>query len=229
MKCRQAASRYHGTWGEEGLCRPCVLALEPSVRRKVLRELHPAERKRWQLDELAERIREKDQARGGEAARRPARPSGSDADRRYTEPYRRRDPPATPPRDSDRNERRDHSRVFAELPVRLTVAGGSGRAASPLHGRTFRTVSKDLSAGGIRIQVRDPALLEIPAGCRLRLEIAVPGDTATVHGAGVVHNVVRTGRGRDTGYLCVQFDPLAGGDAELLRRLLARRRSPRPG
>ncbi len=227
MKCRKAPSRYHGTWGEEGLCRPCILVMEPSVRRKVLRDLHPAERKRWQLDELAERAREKDQARGEEPSRPTSRSTSTGVAQRYTEPYRHQEThPAAPSRNSDRHERRDHSRAFAELPVRFTVGSGTGRTSSQLHGRTFQSVSKDLSAGGIRIQVRDPVLFEIPAGCSLRLEIAVPGGASLVRGTGVVHNVVRTGQGRDTGHLCVQFDPLAGDATETLRRFLGRGRAP---
>ncbi|MDF1555023.1 MAG: PilZ domain-containing protein [Deferrisomatales bacterium] len=227
MKCRKAPSRYHGTWGEEGLCRPCILAMEPAVRRKVLRELHPAERKRWQLDELAERARKKEQPRGEEPSRPTPGPARTGAGQGYTEPYRHReDHPATPRRDSDRHERRDHSRVFAELPVRFTVFGGTERPSSPLHGRTFRSVSKDLSAGGVRIQILDPALFEIQAGCGLRLEITVPGGASLVRGTGVVHNVVRTSQGRDAGHLCVQFDPLGGDDTETLRRFFTRGRSP---
>ena len=226
MKCRKAPSRYHGTWGEEGLCRPCILVMEPSVRRKVLRELHPAERKRWQLDELAERAREKDQSRGEGPTSPTSKSSSTGVAQRYTEPCQHREShPAAPRRDSDHHERRDHSRAFAELPVRFTVAGGTERTSSPLHGRTFRSVSKDLSAGGVRIQILDPVLFEIPAGCSLRLEIAVPGGAPLVRGTGVVHNVVRTGQGHDKGHLCVQFDPLAGDDTEALRRFLGRSRA----
>ncbi|MHB8763448.1 MAG: hypothetical protein ACYDA8_03770 [Deferrisomatales bacterium] len=52
MKCRKAPSRYYGKWGDEGLCRPCVEQMPPDVRLKVLRDMHPEERKRWHLDGL---------------------------------------------------------------------------------------------------------------------------------------------------------------------------------
>ena len=229
MKCRKAPSRYYGTWGEEGLCRPCILGMEPSVRRKVQRELHPAERKRWQLDDLAEQSREKELVRREEPGQPTTGPVSTGGARRYTEVYRHREPHPAARRDTDRHERRDHSRVFAELPIRFTVAVGTGRTSLPPHGRTFRSVSKDLSAGGIRIQILDTALFEVPAGCSLRLEITVPGGTSVVRGTGVVHNVVRTSSERDTGYLCVQFDPLSGDAAETLRRFLIRGRSPHSG
>jgi hypothetical protein len=53
MKCRKAVSRYYGKWGEEGLCRPCIEAMPSEIRLKVLRDLHPEDRKRWQMDNLA--------------------------------------------------------------------------------------------------------------------------------------------------------------------------------
>ena len=147
----------------------------------------------------------------------------------YTEPYRHREArPTAPRRDADRHERRDHTRLFAELPVRFTVVAGTGRTPSPLQGRSFRSVSRDLSEGGIRIQIRDPALFEIPAECHLHLEITVPDTAVLVHATGVVHNVVHTNRGRETGYLCVQFDSLSRADAETLGRFLTRSRSHRP-
>ncbi len=55
MKCRKELSRYYGTWGGEGLCRACILRMPAEVRRKVLRDMFPADRKRYQLDELLER------------------------------------------------------------------------------------------------------------------------------------------------------------------------------
>lgn len=55
MKCRKEPSRYYGIWGAEGLCRACILRMPPGVRRKVLRDMFPADRKRYQLDELLER------------------------------------------------------------------------------------------------------------------------------------------------------------------------------
>jgi hypothetical protein len=52
MKCRAATARYYGKWASEGLCRPCVLGMQAEIRLKVLRDMHPADRKRWQLDGL---------------------------------------------------------------------------------------------------------------------------------------------------------------------------------
>ena len=52
MKCRKAPSRYYGKWGEEGLCRECIERMPVRMRVRVLRDFHPEDTKRWQLDEL---------------------------------------------------------------------------------------------------------------------------------------------------------------------------------
>lgn len=50
MKCRAKAARYYGIWAAEGLCRPCVTAMPPEVRIKVIRDMHAEDRKKWQVD-----------------------------------------------------------------------------------------------------------------------------------------------------------------------------------
>ncbi len=50
MVCRERTARYYGSWANEGLCRPCVLDMEPEIRMKVIRDMHPADRLRWQAD-----------------------------------------------------------------------------------------------------------------------------------------------------------------------------------
>jgi hypothetical protein len=52
MKCRKAPSRYYGKWGEEGLCRKCIQRMPTKMRVRVLRDFHPEDSKRWQLDAL---------------------------------------------------------------------------------------------------------------------------------------------------------------------------------
>lgn len=73
MKCRAAPARYHGKWAEEGLCRPCVQAMRPDIRVKVLRDMHPEDRRRWQLDGLLA---------GGDAPRRGAGAASEEATER---------------------------------------------------------------------------------------------------------------------------------------------------
>ena len=67
MKCRSAPARYHGKWAGEGLCRPCILAMPVDIRLKVLRDMHPADRKRWQLDNLFAAGDDPRPARGAQA------------------------------------------------------------------------------------------------------------------------------------------------------------------
>lgn len=55
MACRKAPARYFGIWAQEGLCRRCILRMPPDIQAKVLRDMHPADRKRWQVDELFKR------------------------------------------------------------------------------------------------------------------------------------------------------------------------------
>jgi hypothetical protein len=50
MVCLVRTARYYGSWAEEGLCRVCVLGMEPEIRIKVLRDMHSADRLRWQVD-----------------------------------------------------------------------------------------------------------------------------------------------------------------------------------
>jgi hypothetical protein len=50
MVCLTRSARYYGKWAKEGLCRACVLEMEPEIRIKVLRDLHSADRLRWQAD-----------------------------------------------------------------------------------------------------------------------------------------------------------------------------------
>jgi hypothetical protein len=216
MKCRQAPSRYYGTWGDEGLCRECIQGLEPATRRKVLRELRPEERKRWQIDELAERVRKKEQAQREASQQQEV---AHRIDSRYTNPYRAQETPACPPPKlaDGRSERRRHTRTFAELQVRFYINGGCGRATAKLAGRAFRSTSKDISEGGIRLQVHESQLLDVPAGCGLRLEIALPFGIPVVRCTGVVRNVVRVSRGRDTGYLCIQFAAFTSNGADGIR------------
>jgi hypothetical protein len=52
MKCRKRDARYYGKWAEEGLCRSCVEQMGPSVRRRIIRDMHPEDRSRWKLDGL---------------------------------------------------------------------------------------------------------------------------------------------------------------------------------
>lgn len=50
MICFQRPARYFGSWAQEGPCKPCIDAMEPGVRLRVIRDMHAEYRKRWQLD-----------------------------------------------------------------------------------------------------------------------------------------------------------------------------------
>ena len=67
MKCRSAPARYYGKWAKEGLCRPCILGMPPDIRAKVLRDMDPADRSRWQIDALLSPAEGPRHARGAPA------------------------------------------------------------------------------------------------------------------------------------------------------------------
>ena len=50
MVCLERTARYYGIWAKEGLCRACLLEMGPGIRIKVIRDMHPADRLRWQAD-----------------------------------------------------------------------------------------------------------------------------------------------------------------------------------
>ncbi|GAB4258140.1 MAG: hypothetical protein Kow0092_05550 [Deferrisomatales bacterium] len=213
MKCRKAPSRYYGKWGAEGLCRACVQRMPGTVRRKVLRDMHGPDRKRWQLDDLLDRA-----APGPKRSRTARAPAPSP---------RPRPAPAKPPTASGQTasppspqERRRHRRVYAELPASFSLFPGSNRSGQ-LEGRVFRAVTKDLSRGGARLIVADPALFGLPFGCRLRLSIRVPGLPAGLRCVGVLRNVVKNRRGKDLGYLCLAFEALGVEGSRELQRFLS--------
>ena len=51
MICFTRVARYYGSWAEEeGVCRHCMLEMEPEIRFKVVRDMYPHDRQRWQDD-----------------------------------------------------------------------------------------------------------------------------------------------------------------------------------
>lgn len=101
-------------------------------------------------------------------------------------------------------DRRSHSRLKEKLPVSFSISPTSP-AAGQFQKRVFRSLSHDISVSGIRIQVQDRALLGLPLGCQLRLEIALPHPWGTIRCLGTLRNIVEGKSGQDFGYLGVEF------------------------
>jgi hypothetical protein len=59
MVCLERTARYYGIWANEGLCRACLMGMEPEIRFKVIRDMHAADRRRWQADnKISEEVAE---------------------------------------------------------------------------------------------------------------------------------------------------------------------------
>lgn len=55
MVCFERPARYYGTWAEEGVCKPCIEAMAPDVRVRLIRDMHPLDRNQWQIDARLDR------------------------------------------------------------------------------------------------------------------------------------------------------------------------------
>jgi len=219
MMCRRAASRYYGRWGEEGLCRECVEGMPAGIRRKVLRDLYPTDRRRWRIDGLDSQPASHS---GGETPESPRGPKVEEQTPAAESPHLEGATPAPHvPEPHIRSERRRHKRARAELEVSFPVPSPEAGAAS---GKPLHSVTKDVSLGGARIVVLDSRLLDLPLGCRLHLELTVPAPRAVIRCTAEVRNLVLHSHEAERGYLCVAFETLHETDRKILARFLASRR-----
>ncbi len=114
-------------------------------------------------------------------------------------------------------DRRKQPRLNERLPVSFSTVGV---LPSHLRGRIFRSTSQDISQTGIRIKVQDRALMSLPAGCQLRLEIGLPQGWGTVKALGILRNIVDSKEGGDLGYLGIEFLEMASGHKNKLMRFI---------
>jgi hypothetical protein len=231
MKCGKAPARYYGNWGKQGLCRACVQNLPWDLRMKVLADLRPEDQKRWQLDALIRREKETDSRRRDLPAR-PMSPSDTpttDASWAAEGGFPKIHRPSRPKkRVTDSAERRKHPRVSAKLPVGFSIRPTRGDL-SRFRGSVFRSVSRDISVGGIGILVHDLALLDLAAGCQLTLRISLAQPAKVIGCLGELRNAVKGTRGQESAHLCVQFGHLAPEQDRTLRRFVSARGSTRLG
>ncbi len=114
-------------------------------------------------------------------------------------------------------DRRKQPRLNERLPVSFSTVGV---LPSHLRGRIFRSTSQDISQTGIRIKVQDRALMSLPAGCQLRLEIGLPQGWGTVKALGILRNIVDSKEGGDLGFLGIEFLEMASGHKNKLMRFI---------
>lgn len=212
MMCNRSPARYHGAWAAGGLCRPCLERMAPDLRVLLLRDMDPADRKRFQLDQLFER---------GAAAPTPTSRRLEDAI--VATPVR----PLSPSTDarvarqsaSDRPERRRHPRVRVRLPAGLMVTSPPA-GPSPTRPRAYHTVCRDLSLGGVRVAA-EPKLLDLPSGSPVRIEVLLPQPSLPLHCRGTVRNATPGRQGADLGALGLAFSDLAPADEFRLQSYIA--------
>jgi hypothetical protein len=230
MKCRKHRARYYGNWGEQGLCRACIQSLPWDLRMKILVGLNPGDRKRWQLDALIRREEETQRGRrdvfaGSMTPSEAPATSVSRGSEGGIQKLHRRSKPKK--RVLSFEERRKHPRVSVKLPVGFSVRP-SGRGLTAFRGRVFRSVSRDISVGGIGILVQDLALLGLPSGCQLALRISLPQSPSDISCLGELRNAVKDTRGEESGHICVQFEHLAPEHDRSLRGFMSARSSTQP-
>ena len=231
MKCENDVARYYGRWGTEGFCRDCVTGMPTDLRRRILKDLHPEDSKRWQLDGLAHR--EKQNPRRVERSDR--KPWPEDIDLLFQEKETQTEsvdllalrPASAQPKTSKTltprlhsPERRRYPRLPAKLKTQFAVSPHSNATAS-LRGKVFRSITKDVSLGGVCILVQDVSLLELPFRSHLRIVVAIPQPQSLVRSVGLVRNIVRTVQGTDNGRLCVAFSTMRQGEKEKLKQFIA--------
>ncbi|MBI5446397.1 MAG: PilZ domain-containing protein, partial [Deltaproteobacteria bacterium] len=85
----------------------------------------------------------------------------------------------------------------------------------------FRAVTRDLSASGVRVVAQEAALLDLPAGASLHLQILLPSPHGVLNGDGVIRNVVRSRSGEEVAFLCLAFDRVGTVQQTVLERFLA--------
>jgi CRP-like cAMP-binding protein len=105
-------------------------------------------------------------------------------------------------------DRRRWPRLNEQLSVSFSVSPTS-TVAAPFRGRVFRSLSQDISLSGIRVRVQDRFLMGLPAGCQLRLELAVPHGGGAIRCLGTLRNIVEGKDGQDVGYLGIEFNEIS--------------------
>lgn len=105
-------------------------------------------------------------------------------------------------------ERRRHPRLNERIPVSFSISAG-GAVHGQFKGRVFRTVSRDLSVGGIKIQVQDRALFALPMGSQLRMEIGLPRPWGAIRAIGVVKSLLEGKEGADIGFIGIEFHEMS--------------------
>jgi CRP-like cAMP-binding protein len=116
-------------------------------------------------------------------------------------------------------ERRLHPRLNEKLPVRFSVSTTS-RLSVRYRGKSFQSVSQDISISGTRLKVQDRSLLSLPINCQLRLEIYLPKPEGIIRCLGVLRNTANGKETQDIGFIGVEFTEMPSIHRRKLERFL---------
>ena len=116
-------------------------------------------------------------------------------------------------------EKRGHPRYELKLAVNFSVSSGSD-TPSQFQRKTFKTVCTDISNSGARLEIKDRSLLDLPVGCDLRLELALPKPKERIRCIGTVRHIIEARVEKETFYLGVEFSEILPEDRKKLEHFL---------
>jgi len=116
-------------------------------------------------------------------------------------------------------EKRGHPRYELKLAVNFSVSSGSN-TPSQFRKKTFKTVCTDISNSGARLEIKDRSLLDLPVGCNLRLELALPKPKEHIRCIGTVRHIIEARTEKETFYLGVEFSEMLPEDRKKLEHFL---------
>jgi hypothetical protein len=116
-------------------------------------------------------------------------------------------------------ERRRYPRLNEAFPLSFSVLSSAGVGAM-FKGRVFRSISRDISLGGVRLKIQDRALLALPVGTQLKMELLLPRPWGAMRVLGTVKSVLEGKEGGDIGYIGVEFYELSSANRKKLQQFL---------
>lgn len=116
-------------------------------------------------------------------------------------------------------EKRGHPRYELRLAVNFSVSLGSN-TPSQFQRKTFKTFCIDISNSRARLEVKDRSLLDLPVGCDLRLELALPKPKERIRYIGTVRHIIEARVEKETFYLGVEFSEMLSEDRKKLEHFL---------
>ncbi len=116
-------------------------------------------------------------------------------------------------------DRRAHPRLNIQLPVEFEAfpnrgGGGTGRGQGRLHGTTL-----DISLGGLRLRMDEPAALDLQVGTELSLEVRLAGDAVPLSAWGRIRSRA-PGRAPGCVLYGVMFEEMKTTDTARLKQLI---------